>query len=129
MGDRVFSDTLVAMLGSNHFSGSAMIAASRAVLDNKYSDEEYHNDFMTIFILIDEETGEIVLSGYGEYNLASGRNEIVNDDGEFRIGADLRGSFLSNYNIKEKEISCIESSYKDSFMDSVREFKRYFHIA
>ena len=129
MADKVFSEAVMAILRSGQIDGVAMIATSRAILDNDYSDDQYEKDFMSIFILIDEECGHINLSGYGEYNSASPRNIIENKGGRIRVGGDARGVLFSNYKIYKDEIESLRNEYEDSFLLSVKQFKSFYKVA
>jgi hypothetical protein len=129
MADKVFSGPIMAVLRSDQADGLAMIATSRAILDNQYSDGEYEKEFMSIFILIDEEFGHISLSGYGEYNIASARSAIDLEGGRFRVGDDPRKPFFSNYKIYADEIESMENAYRETYLSSVMQFKSYYNVA
>jgi hypothetical protein len=127
------SDTFFKTISLSDFDGETMIAVSRAILRNSYSNEEYENEFFTVFILIDEECGDIVLDGFGEFNTASERHAIVKSTIKNTMSiinnALVRHESRSNGRLYEKEINYVATSYRDNFLWSLQEFKKYFEIA
>ena len=133
MGDKSrFSDSHLKMVKSPNFDGGAMIALSRAILRNNYTDMEYNLDFFSIFILIDEESGYIILDGYGEFNTPSERATLTQSHIENTINImSSERAFIdcrSNTKIFSEEIQDIERSYNDQFHSSLQEFRCYFQI-
>jgi hypothetical protein len=131
-GSSRFSEDLLKLVEQQNHSGEAMIAVSRAILRNDYSEAEFDNDLFSIFVLIDDETGHIILDGFAEFNFPSGRHSlseslVVNT---FKALASFRQveRSLSNSKIHRDEIDIIANSYGDGYSSSLREFKDYFGI-
>jgi hypothetical protein len=112
--------------------GEAMIAVSRAILRNDYSETEYANEFFSIFILIDEETGHIILQGFGEYNFPSQRRNLSKNLVADSLAAFGRGSSatqpVSNSKLFHDEIESIERAHRKQFLTSLAEFKSHFGL-
>jgi hypothetical protein len=127
-----FSDNFFKALKLTPRDGEAMIAISRAILQNDYSNEEYENDFFSIFILIDEESGGIILDGFGEFNVASLRHELTGNciENTVRImtRASLEKESYSNGKLYRDEIEDIARSYIEQFLISLCDFKAYFKL-
>lgn len=126
------SDDLYRLLRLDAHDGASMIATSRAILRERYSNEEYSNVFFDIFILIDEETGDVVLDGFGDLDVASARHAV---SGNFFLNA-IR-SFIATRrpeirlpasNDQNETLSIIEASYANHFSKSLRKFRSYFQI-
>jgi hypothetical protein len=114
------------------WDGEAMIAISRAILRNNYSETEYANEFFSIFILIDEETGHIILQGFGEYNFPSERHNLSKNLIANSLAALSRGSSatqpVSNSKLFQDDIESIARVYREQFSASLAEFKSYFRL-
>jgi hypothetical protein len=132
MGDDArFSEACLRAVNMLDVDGSAMVAVSRAILRNDYSDEDYEKEFFSIFILIDEETGNIVLDGFGEFNTASQRYSL--DQDHIRnlnkvLFASSRADSWSNSRLYHDDLTDIARSYRDQFDSSLRAFKAYFGL-
>lgn len=130
---RRFPDALLSLLQLSSFSGREIIATSRAILRNDYSDDEYYEEFFSIFILIDQETGHIVLNGFGEYNISTERFSI-GDSWVLNFVRAIKSKILRNrdtyYNepLYLSEIEEIEELYSEDFQKSIREFILYFGL-
>jgi nucleoside-specific outer membrane channel protein Tsx len=127
-----FSDDLRKLIEPTTYTGEAMIAVSRAILRNIYEDFEYNNEFFSTFILIDEESGNIILDGYGEFNIPSNRhalsNNLIADSVKAIISSIKTEHAYSNGKIHQREIEAIASSYEHTFLSSLNDFKAFFGI-
>lgn len=127
-----FSGTFLKAINLAPNDGETIIAVSRAILRNSYSDNEYENEFFSIFILIDEESGDVVLNGFGEFNIASGRHALARSHLKNSIKIMSRmpenTEVLSNQRLFQDEIKDIARSYHEQFLDSMRDFKAYFQL-
>ena len=127
-----FSEDLLKLVEQDNHSGEAMIAVSRAILRNDYSDAEFDSDFFSTFVLIDDETGHIVLEGFAEFNFPSGRHSLSENflANTFKVLASTSQvkPSLSNSKIHRAEIDIIENTYGNGYLSSLREFKAYFGI-
>jgi len=127
-----FSMESIDLLRSVKCDGEYIIATSRAILNNKYSDLDYNKDFMSIFILIDDESGGIVLDNYGKYNVASPRyyltGNTIKDFWKNIMSSGENEEVILNSPKREEEILSIFNLYKSQFYDSLEQFKKYYGI-
>jgi hypothetical protein len=112
-------------------NGEIMIAISRAILSGNYSDEEFNQDFFIEFVGIDDEKDHIILDGYGQFNTASPRFMLSGN----RFRDFLKMSFgnneprgQSNTKIHQTEIQELYESKRNSFLESLRQFRSYFNL-
>jgi len=127
-----FSELLLRMIETLPTDGETMIAISRAILRNDYTLLEFGSEFLTIFKLIDDEGGDIVLDGYGEFNTASERYSVTDSNfaNTIKIIFSRRGCIdaRSNTILYRVEIQEIKNLYYDHFQLSLQEFRRHFGI-
>jgi hypothetical protein len=127
-----FSGAFLKAIALASYDGETMIAVSRAILRNSYTDGEYENEFFTIFILIDEESGDVVLDGFGEFNIASERYALEKSHIKNFIKIMIRmpkiTEIRSNHRLLQDEIKDIAHSYHEQFLDSLGDFKAYFRL-
>ena len=133
MEDRArFAESSLKAINLPNCDGETMIAASRAILRSSYSDDEYKNEFFAIFILIDEETGDIVLDGFGEFNVASERYALEKSrlENAIKVMSRMPANMVSpsNSRLYQSEIEDIADSYHEQFLSSLRDFKAYFEL-
>ena len=133
--NKIFSDACTRLINCSEYDGVTMIATSRAILGNSYSDKEYNNEFFNIFILVDEETGHIVLDGFDDLNLASERHNLSGSSFSNTVKILLGGvsgvasaAIESNTHIYQADIESIKLSYIDQFLSSLSDFKGYFGL-
>jgi hypothetical protein len=134
MVDKVhrFPASLLKVLSSLPHDGEQMIAISRAILMNDYQNDEYEQDMFSVFNLIVDESGEIILSGFGLYNFPTesmrAKRKSIDHTLLTLSSKYSEGCSASNSKIYWKEIGDIRTAYQSSFRTSLDEFIEYFHI-
>ena len=66
--DICFSDSALRLLRSDVQDGSTMVAVARAILSGQYPAEVYESGAFDVFQLVADESEDIVLSEFGEFD-------------------------------------------------------------
>jgi hypothetical protein len=124
MDDNIaLSSQAIDLIKSDISDGFRMIATCRAILSGHYSDADFSEEFFSIFIAIDDDTGNLILKNFGDFNSASPRFELKKSNVANFVkllinDADNKNSFLDH-----EEARNIYSFYKDQFFESLNVFK------
>lgn len=97
------------LIKSRPSDGQSMIAISRAVLSGNFNDEIYNTDFLDIFQLICDDSDEIALSGFGEFNSIQGKKHSKLSHQSDQIITEIHDFYFTKF---EQSVSNFRNHYR-----------------